>query len=618
MKVMSATISILFAFGLFLSPCMTNASALTLDEVRAAMPPESGPAADALFNQLLAEEDGLIFALCNLITPPDGTPDAQAEYALFGLAKHVVGPGRETQRTRVTRILEVALGRVKHPDVQRFFMAQLRICGDATTVRVLEPYVCDPVVYDDAVRTIAAIGGLEGLASLLLLDCPDAPKKNDSIQNAILGLNTQPYYDPNTTGLSAELLSAMALPDTIEDKNRIAALCREALQKEDLEPRYGVMALQTLARLAGPDALPDLLQAVNSPHRTYWGVALTLAEHLPGEEVSRAWVQRLPELNEAVRPLVIAMLGKRKDSAAREAVRDAFKSPASEVRLAAYESITRHSDPALVGPLMDAMAQADSDAEIQAIKSAFLRLPELEAAMQKTMVNRPADAGAYTAAEKVAYLEMLRERQAASFRDVAVALINDPDDGVRQAAYAALAAVGEAEHLPVLYQHQLEESSEAAADAARGAIAALAKRLKGEDEAVAQAATRLADASGQDAVRLLKTLGTLGTPAALKAVQGAADTRLFVDVPDADLASALFETLSAWQNADGGAALQALWQRLENEALRLAALKQYIAHVRRTGGEPEQQSKQLSELEGLCKTDAERQEVTNVISRLSR
>ncbi|OQC05977.1 MAG: hypothetical protein BWX80_01799 [Candidatus Hydrogenedentes bacterium ADurb.Bin101] len=237
--------------------------------------------------------------------------------------------------------------------------------------------------------------------------------------------------------------------------------------------------------------------------------------------------------------------------------------------------------------------------------------------MQQEMLNRPADPGAYTPAEKVVYLEIIRERQAAAFREVAITLMNDSDDGVRQAACAALAAVGEPGDLAGLYQYQLAASGESGAEVARTALAGLAIRLQLEEEAVTQATTRLAGASGEDAVRLLKTLGTLGTPAALKALQDAAEIIMFAAAPQEDQARALLETLSGWQGPEGGEAVLALWQRLEEASLRLMALKQYIAHVRRSFKEPEQQRERLTVIEGLCKTDAERQEVAEVISRIS-
>ena len=223
--------------------CVPRAFALTSDEICSAMPPENGPAADTLFNQVLAEGDALVFELCDRIGPPEAMPMPGHGMRCTALAKHVVGPGREAQRVRVARIFEVALDRAKHPDVRRFFMEQLRFCGDATTVRVLEPYVCDPAVYDDAVRCIAAIGGLQGLGPLLLLDCPDVPDKGTSIQNALMGLNAQPYYNPQETGLNAELLAAMALPESVEDNNHIAA-CAESLQ-QDLKPHYAAMVLRS-------------------------------------------------------------------------------------------------------------------------------------------------------------------------------------------------------------------------------------------------------------------------------------------------------------------------------------------------------------------------------------
>jgi len=81
MRISSALISLLLAAAFCCLPGAVNAFALTAEDLCAAMPPENGAAADALFNQVLAEGDALIFALCDRIarrkthpTPARGLP----------------------------------------------------------------------------------------------------------------------------------------------------------------------------------------------------------------------------------------------------------------------------------------------------------------------------------------------------------------------------------------------------------------------------------------------------------------------------------------------------------------------------------------------------------------
>lgn len=592
-----------------------DASALSLEETLAAMPPENGAAADALFTQVLNEPDTLLFALCERIYPPDQAPDAQAQFALYGVAKHVVRPGMEAQRMRVARVFEIALDRAAHPDVRRFFMAQLRVCGDDTSLRVLERYVCDPDLFDDAIQSVAAIGGFEAVSPLFMLSCPGAPGMDASVKNALLRMSGLPGYTPEESGLSPELLAAMAAPDAVEDRARIASLCRDALTKEGIKPQYKTMALQALVRAAGADSLPELLQAAQSSEPAIWGTALFLTAELAGDIISQAWVSKLPELSETVRPQVIAMLGRRNDPVAREAVLAALADTRAEMRMAACQSVSRTHGADVTGPLMDALKRAESAKEIEAVKGALLRVPGLPEAATAKLQSDPAYADGLDAAQKSACLEIIAERQADGFRDITVAGLEDEDARVRRTACATLAAIGVESDFDLFYQRLLAEERDAEADAARNAIAALAKRLQVGDAAAELAGGKLAGATGDSRARLVKTLGALGSAKALEIVRAAADQALFGTAPDADFALLLLDTLGVWQTPEGGAVLEDLWQRLQDPSLRQATLKNYIVAVQRTVSDAARQRDALTAIRDRCIDDAERQTVAEAISK---
>ena len=601
--------------ALYLAAHGINASALSLEETLAAMPPENGAAADALFTQVLNEPDTVLFALCDRIYPPEQPPDAQAQFALFGVAKHVVRPGMEAQRMRVARVFEIALDRASHPDVRRFFMAQIRICGDNTSLRVLERYVCDPDLFDDAIQSIAAIGGFEAVSPLFMLSCPEAPGMDASVKNALLKMSGLPGYTPEESGLGPELLAAMAAPDAVEDGARIASLCRDALSKEGIKPQYKTMALQALVRAAGTDSLPELLQAARSSEPAIWGTALFLAAGLAGDIISQAWVSELPQFEETVQPQVIAMLGRRDDPVARQAVLAALADTRAEMRMAACQSISRTHGPDVTGPLMNAMKHAESAREIEAVKSALLRVPGMPDAAAALLQNDPAYTDGLDAAQKAACLEIIAERQADGFRDITVASLEDADARVRRTACATLAAIGVASNFDLFYQRLLEEERDAEADAARNAIGALAKRLQADDGAAELAGAKLAGAAGDSRDRLVKTLGTLGSAKALEIVRGAADQALFGTAPDPDYGVLLLDTLGVWQTPEGGVVLEDLWQRLQDPSLRQAALKNYIVAVQRTVSDAAQQRDTLAAIESRCADDAERQTVAEAISK---
>lgn len=600
--------------------CVPGARALSLEEVLQAMPPENAAAADAVFTQLLNEPDALVTALCDRIVPPDQAPDAAAQFALYGLAKHVVVPGREAQRGRMARLFEAALEKAAHPDVRRFFMAQLRVCGDADTVGALDKYICDPALCDDAVQSIAVIGGLDAVAPLFMRNCPDAPGKDASVQNALMRFNGLSDFTPEETGLPAELLAAMANPAAVEDAARVVALCSDALAREGVKSQYKAMALQMLVGAAGENALPDLLQAAESLEPALWGAALFLASSLPGEHLSQAWAGKLPEFNEAVRPRVLAMLGMRDDPAAVQAVRDAFADSLPEMRLAAYESVTRRAGADMTGLLLDALKRADSEKEIQAVKAALLRMPDLEQNALAALNDRPGYEMDLGPAQKTACLEIIAERRAEQppFIDAVRAFLLDEDGRVRRAACAALGTTGTAFDIDLLYQRLLEEERDAEADAARDALAALAKRLETEDDVAARTGEALAAADGPGRARLVKLLGSLGTSKALEVARAVAEQVLFSEAPDATHAGQLLETLGRWPGPEAGNLLAGFWQRLEDETLRLDALKNYIASMQRNYPDAEKQRDVLTPLAEQCRTDAEREAVNTAVARAEK
>lgn len=605
---------------LFATLCAAGASALSLEETLQAMPPENAAAADAIFTRLLNEPDALVSALCDRIGPPDQVPDAQARFALYGLAKHVVVPGREALRGRVARLYEAALDKATNPDVRRFFMAQLRVCGDDATIRTLEKYVCDPVLCDDAVQSIVAVGGLKAVASLFMLNCPDAPGKDASVQNALMRFNSLPDFTAEETGLAPELLLAMANPAAIEDAARIATLCRTALNRDELKPWHKTMALQMLVNVEGEKAAPDLLRAAESPEPALWGAALFLADRLPGEEQSRIWVEKLPALNETVRPRALAMLGGRDDAAALQAVRDAFADSLLEMRLAAYEAVTRRSGAEMTGPLLDALQRADSEQEIQAIKGALLRVPDLEQNTVRALDSRPGYEMGLDPAGKTACLEIIAERrmEQSSFIDAVRFFLADEDGRVRRAACAALGATGASADIDLLYQRLLGEEREAESDAARDALVALAKRLDTEEGMADSAAGKLTGAAGDSRMRLVKLLAAMGTPKALEITRATTEQALSAQPADAAYAAQLLDALGRWMAPEAGELLLGFWQRTQDEALRLNALKNYIVSIQRNWSDAAKQRELLMPLGEQCRTDDERKAVNDAVTRVEK
>ncbi len=612
------------------------AAALTMDEALAAMPPDNAEAAIAIFDQLLDGNPNVIASLADQVIAAEPGADAQARFALHGLACHVGRPDRDLQRLRLARLYEAALNRATHSEARRFFMSLLRLCGDDATLFVLAAFVCDPDVTEDAAQSIAAIGGPAAREVLEKLRCEEVPQADAAIQHALAMLNQLPTLDAAATGLNEELLAVLFWRSgEALNSQGAAALCREALKREDVPPQHRAMILHALARIDQKDALPELVEAVRSTEPRCWGMALELAGGMADVEVSRTFAFRLQEFPPERRPQVIAMLGRRGDPIARRAAAAAFADPDVEVRLAAYEAVTqrasssdsgannrpsrakstkmRSAEEYFLKELTEAMKKADSEREVQGIKEAMLRVPNWD------LSSRDFEEMELAPPQKAAYLQIIAERQCWTLRPVVDAWLLDGDPRVRREACAAVAAIGSEGDMDALYQRLLEEERDAEADAARGAIVALANKLGGTavEAAVVKGRTRLESAADKAAVRLIKTLGALSGATALEGVLAVANRSLTDETPDVVAATAALETLGLWPGTESMAHLLDLLDRTEKTEQRALTVKQAVVAAQRAHKDDDKQREALAAIQEHCREEAESQIVLEAINKLT-
>ncbi|MFA7692741.1 MAG: HEAT repeat domain-containing protein [Candidatus Hydrogenedentales bacterium] len=599
---------------------LSTAYALSLDEYLQSMPPETPTEADALFAQLAEESDTLLTSLCDRILPPNQVPDAEAQFAIYGLVKHVVLPGREVQRDRVARCLEKALHNADNPEVSRFFMAQLRVCGDAKSLKELESYVCDPVLCEDAVQSIADIGSFSALVPLFMLNCNEAPQKDASVQNALARFNSMADFTPEGTGLTQELLMALADPSIQEDQERLVTLCRDALHLENVKPQYKAMVLQALVTAAGEEALPLLLEAAQSSEPLLWGTALFLTTQLTSATTTQAWLEALPDFSAVVQPAVLRMLANRDDPAVAKAIQESCSHDAMEMRLAAYECVTRTSDSSMTGILLDALAQAQDKLEINAIQAALLRITDLEDAALRALDNRPDYETNMSTETKIVSLEIIAERrmESAPFKDAVYGFIEDENGEVRRKAFAALGATGELSDIELLFQSLLEEEANAEKTEAGEAIVALSNRYEAADDVTVKTGEMLTHATGNNCAALMKVLSAIGTAQALDITAAEAERALRGEREDSEGAAPYLDALGRWASLDAVEILDGLWEKAPDESLRMEVLKHYIASIQRNYPQAQKQQPVLAALEEKCKTDAERKAVNTALARVEK
>lgn len=589
------------------------ASALTVEEVLSAMPPDNAASASLLFDKAFEEGPALIKALCARITPSADGVEAEAKFALYGLAKHAGRPGSTAQRTLMARILEEAVRQADSGEVKSFFLSILNFCADDASVAALAAWICDGEIALDVIRAIESIGGDAALTALSLADCPEM---QEAIAQATARLQGQAPYTAEAAGLSDDVLRLVLNPDACENKTESAERCRELLVDQTLSSSARCMVLRALVTLIGKEALPELIAAQTSPDRHYQGCARELVRFLPGEDVSQAWTFRLSELDNAQRAAVISLLGERSDASARNAVFAALRDGQPDQRIAACEAVSASYGASAVSPLLDAFETAETDAELQAVKGALLRVPNLEEHVLALASADELASESFSDTRKIICLDIIAERNARNFKNFVLACLEDADGKVQRSAFSALAVVGNEEDLTMLFDRLQHEQRDAEAEAASASLVSLADRLGVKEQSIARAAELLGQSDRGTALRLIRTLAAFGTAEALAPVKDSVSAALASGDVDAKWARNGLEVLAVWPLDDARNTLLDLWKGQESEDLRKTALKCYITSVQRTLTDKSDQIKALREAKEFTADDSEKRSLDDAASKI--
>jgi len=599
---------------MFLALCLTASvvHALTAEELLAELPAKDSAHAAQLYEPLAAGDEAVITALCDSLVLWQEGADPKVPMALHGLANHVMRPENAVNRSKVARLYEAALNRVEDLNLKRFFMSLLRTCGDADSIDVLAPYLSNVDLFDDAIFTLEAIGGESAISAVRRAKYHGMPDSFlVSVKTALIRMTDTTIYRKDTSGLDALVLVAASTPPEEKKKKRVALLCRKALENEKLQPNIHALALRALINAIGVEALPDLLQAGESSAPTLWGMSLQLSESMPDVEITQAWIRRLDDLPEPVRPQVIYMLGGREDNSAKAAIRRALTSENAEMRIAACDAIGRYDDKSdFLIALQNAMTAAVSSKEIAAAKSALMQFPEPE--LSEVAARRVVHGDN---SQRIAYLEIIAARCAEQHLKPVRKCLENEETGVRRAALNTLAAIGTQEDMATLFGRLISEEADAEATAARNAIVAVADRHNLRPDALAQLQSLFKDASLDSRVRLLKTLGALGDAGSLDEVSKIAESALFGEGRDEALGNVVLETLGTWQNVRACDLLLDFFGRMEAEEQRMAVLLQIVIAAPRVFSDAPQQVEFLEKVQALCTTEAEKQIVMGAIEK---
>ena len=370
---------LILALGILPAAAQTKAPDSRLDSVISRFPAESTEARDALAEDLLGLGPEALLQACRMLLPAGSRSDAQVRFALNAVAVYVTKPGAAKKRRSFAHILLKALKDRKNNEVKAFLIRQLEITGGQESIKPLAAYLRDPSLCDPAAKALLSIkhqdvekvfikalkkannnvlgtlvkslGELRSREAVGLI-LPLAESRDAEIRGtarsalaAIGDPRAAPVLERGLITASAferlkapadYLVFARRMGETGQ-RDQSVSICRTMIESYSggSESQVACTALSLLSDLLDDHAFGDLLSAMDSPSRDLRGLALRLADRIPGKEATEKWMEKAKALSPSIRAEVIAMLGHRRDSAAFPLIREALKSPEKALRQAA-------------------------------------------------------------------------------------------------------------------------------------------------------------------------------------------------------------------------------------------------------------------------------------------
>ena len=399
----------------------------------------------------------------------------------------------------------------------------------------------DAALAEAALRALGEIGGTQAMTALQSARSAAPAERRQQVTNALL----------------------RALEQTNDAADRDAVLAAYRALYANAEPMVVRMAaLEGLVRLEGEQAMPLILQTLEDPAPELQGVAAQYVRTLSGAGLTAAFAARLSQADAGVQVSLLAALADRGDVAAKPAVLAALRHADRQVREAAAAALEKLGGAADIEPLGLAVAKARGP-ERDVLCGVLSRLPGDEVGPALLQALGHADPGVRSAAIRAL---TIRHEPGAGARVLQAG--SDADAGVRREACAALPELVGVESLPRVLSLLVAATTDADREAVRDALTGLGSRATTPDRGTDVLAGALLTATAPGVrVALLRSLGKLGGPTALWAVQGA--------LGDADpvSADAAVRGLCDWPDQSAVERLMALAAEAPLETHRVLALR---------------------------------------------
>ncbi len=325
------------------------------------------------------------------------------------------------------------------------------------------------------------------------------------------------------------------------------------------------MVSQVSAEGQQESAIGIIIDILKSDDEAMHPVAIGMVKELPGEQVTRALAEELPNLPVTSQVQLLSALAERGDRAALPAVVEAMKADDESVRIAAIKALGQLGDASSVVLLAQTAASTRGEEQKIARESLYrLRGPEVD----KTILSKIPQA---QTGDKIELIYSIGQRNINAGVETLLETAKDSDRKIRLESFKVLKVVAGPEYLPALIELLMDLQSESDRDEAEKTIAAVAHKISDKNrQAEAVLAVLPAVNEVQQRCSLLRVLGKIGDDSSIAVLRTA------LKDGDVKVQDAAIRALSEWPSPAPIADLQEVVQGTDNKVHRILALRGFI------------------------------------------
>ena len=545
--------------------------------------------------------------LSQLLTPAGEGDDTAVRFAINSLARYTSNFGKKDARQLVENGLLAALEKHTDTEVKTFLLNQLNLAGSDKSVNAIKKYLENEELTEPVAQTLVAIGS-ENAAVALLENFPKASDKgkitiikalgelryepalraitvaaeseNPDMRKVALGAlanmgNPELYklmlkaaqdvdfiYEP-TNAAEAFLIYADRLAERGETKlsQKALKMVMKANKSDDKLHNY-TAALSIYAKHFGYDAMPMLLNAIDSNNKEFRYAALNIAEKVGGVAATRLWIDKAGTVSGDKKAEIIDMLGRRGDELAAGFMAGSLNDANSVVRGDAIEALTRLQGKEAIPVLLNHLEKgSDIDASKKALSQLIdqKHLEPVAERMRKT-----------SGATKAGFIDLIAAKSGNAYFNEIFALTKSQNQAEKDAAFDALKNISKEENLDALIELLLSVEGEKEIQQVQQAVVAAAKGVETEKTENGKLLQALKNTNKKE--RILAILPEIGGDIALQTVTD------YFNNSTGDLKETAFESLVSWKDYSAAASLYEVAKNSTGE-YRSKAFSNFVRQV---------------------------------------